>query len=62
MEIHKVGIFVMCLALVIFTALTFKIMGWWCLIVGPAITIYGSRPVVEGGGWAWERRVSGDNG
>ena len=60
MEISKAGLFVTVLAFIGFAVLSFNLAGWWCVIIAPTLTLFASRPVFEGSGWAWERRIESE--
>lgn len=55
MRISKLGVMITAIAMAVFTLLLFNIVGYWCLISGPIITLFASRPVSSTSGWAWEK-------
>ena len=38
----------------IFSYLTYFLVGWWCLILGPIISLLAMRPHDFDGKWLWE--------
>lgn len=54
-EISKIGVFFTIVAFIIFTGLTSKVVGWWCLLFGPLIALAACRPGHDGGPCLWEK-------
>lgn len=44
------------IALCLFTTLSYQWISWWCIIVGPFITLAACKPATEDGPWLWRRR------
>ena len=54
-EISRSGLVITILAFIMFTSLTYKMVGFWCVVVGPIITILACRPASDNGPWTWEK-------
>ena len=54
-QISTFGTIVTITAVIVFTVLTYQMVGWWCVIVGPFIAMAACRPPEGSDRCAWEK-------
>jgi len=57
-EAYTLGMISTAIVFVVFTVITYKIIGFWCVVVGPFITLMACRPARANGSWLWQRSKS----